>query len=140
MKYVSYRFVSKTAWFWLKPSILTSDIHSKFWEIFMRYMMNILRALSIQIFLKLIYWIYWQVEGDCKTRISIEQLEGKGNWWHSFISADKIMKIFGHVADMCVMGHKYRFSHDVASFHWAGFTNMCLSKLYEILVYVMQPK
>ena len=30
LKYVSYRFVSKTAWFWLKPSILTSDIHSKF--------------------------------------------------------------------------------------------------------------
>src|ERR1700677_594924 len=30
LKYVPYRFVSKTAWFWLKPSILTSDIHSKF--------------------------------------------------------------------------------------------------------------
>jgi hypothetical protein len=59
-KYVPYWFVSTIAWFWFTPSILTSDTFSIFWEIFMMYIMNILRALSIQIFEKSIYWIYWK--------------------------------------------------------------------------------
>ena len=66
--WVMYSLDRKTACFLVKTRILSPKKDNKFWRIFMMYMMDILRGLSIQISLNSISWIYWQVEADCKVR------------------------------------------------------------------------
>ena len=58
----------KTACLLVKTRMLSPKGDNKFWRIFIMYVMDILRARSIQIFLNSISWIYWQVEADCKVR------------------------------------------------------------------------
>ena len=111
--------------FLLKSRIMTSVICRKFWKIFMMYMMNILSKLSNQIVWKLIYWIYWQVEVDCKVGLNYSNWRQNGNWWHGFISEPKIMKIFEDVADIYLLRHKYRVLHNFVDFGWASLMNIC---------------
>ena len=122
---------------------MTSVNCRKFWKIFMMYRMHILSWLSIQIFWKLIYYIYWQVKEDFMTRIRRRELEQKGNQWHDFTFADKIMKIFGHVGEMYIKIHKYRVLHNVAFFAWTRLTTIHLQNIQEysgIFVNPVQPK
>jgi len=48
------------------------------------------------------------------------------------------MRIFGHVADMYTLRHKYRFLHNSLFFGYIAFTNICYNSLTQILANIHQ--
>ena len=132
LKWVMDSLDGKTACLLVKTRILSPKKDNKFWRIFMMYMMDILRGLSIQISLNSISWIYWQVEADCKVRSNSAIRDRM--WFDHMASFEKIKswKYLGLYLICISWGTNTVFSPMLLLLVepvWWIFANICVRKL-----------